>query len=91
MHSDWFNRIEILQVRWQHGEKVEHCYPSRLEKTLYKWDEHVLLVTKGLSKVQGHFKSLITTATKGSVLKIIVSTKNMSHTQSPRTTYNQQY
>jgi len=22
MHSDWFNGIEILQVRWQHGEKV---------------------------------------------------------------------
>jgi len=22
MHSDWFNGIEILQGRWQHGEKV---------------------------------------------------------------------
>jgi hypothetical protein len=21
MHSDWFNGIEILQGRWQHGEK----------------------------------------------------------------------
>jgi hypothetical protein len=32
MDSDWFNGIEILQVRWQHGEKVGHCYPSVLEK-----------------------------------------------------------
>jgi hypothetical protein len=38
MHSDWFNRTEILQGRWQHGEKVEYCYPSGLEKTLCKWD-----------------------------------------------------
>jgi hypothetical protein len=22
MHSDWFNGIEILQGRWQHGDKV---------------------------------------------------------------------
>jgi len=22
MHFDWFNGIEILQGRWQHGEKV---------------------------------------------------------------------
>jgi hypothetical protein len=22
VHSDWFNRIEIHQGRWQHGEKV---------------------------------------------------------------------
>jgi len=28
MHSDWFNGIEILQGRWQHGEKVGYCYPS---------------------------------------------------------------
>jgi hypothetical protein len=34
MHSDWFNGIEILQGRWQHGEKVGYCYPSELEKTL---------------------------------------------------------
>jgi len=26
--------IEILQGRWQHGEKVGYCYPSELEKTL---------------------------------------------------------
>jgi hypothetical protein len=49
MHSDWFNGIEILQGRWQHGEKVGYRYPSRLEKTLCKWDIFVLLVTKGLT------------------------------------------
>jgi hypothetical protein len=32
MHSDWFNGTEILQGRWQHGEKVGYCYPSGLEK-----------------------------------------------------------
>jgi len=49
MHSDWFNRIEILQGRWQHGEKVGYRYPSGLEKTLCKWGIYVLLVTKGLT------------------------------------------
>jgi hypothetical protein len=48
MHSDWFNRIEILQGRWQHGEKVGYCYPSGFEKTVYKWDIYVPLDTKGL-------------------------------------------
>jgi hypothetical protein len=48
MHSDRFNEIEILQGRWQHGEKVGYCYASGLEKTLCKWDIHVPLVTKGL-------------------------------------------
>jgi hypothetical protein len=38
MHSDWFNGIEILQDRWQHGKKVGYCYPSELEKILCKWD-----------------------------------------------------
>jgi hypothetical protein len=38
MHSDWFNGIEILQGRWQHRERVGYCYPSGLEKTLFKWD-----------------------------------------------------
>jgi hypothetical protein len=39
MHSDWFNGIEILQGRRQHGEIVGYCYPSGLEeKTLCKWD-----------------------------------------------------
>jgi len=52
MHFDWFNGIEILQGRWQHGEKVGYCYPSGLENTLCKWDIHVLLVTKGLMKQQ---------------------------------------
>jgi hypothetical protein len=51
MHFDWFNGIEILQGRWQHGEKVEYCYPSRLEKTVFKWDVYVPLVMKGLSNV----------------------------------------
>jgi len=49
MHSDWFNGIEIPQGRWQHGEKVGYCYPSRLKKTLCKWDINVPLVTKGLT------------------------------------------
>jgi hypothetical protein len=38
MHSDWFNGKEILQGRWQHGEKVGYCHPSGLEKALCKWD-----------------------------------------------------
>jgi hypothetical protein len=50
MHSDWFNGIDILQGRWQHGEKVGYCYPSRLEKTLCTWELYVPLVTKGLTK-----------------------------------------
>jgi hypothetical protein len=48
MHSDWFNGIEILQGRWQHGEKVGYCYPNGLEKTLCKWEIYVPLVTKAL-------------------------------------------
>ena len=48
MHSDWFNGIEILQGRWEHGEKVGYCYRSGLEKTPCKWDIYVPLVTKGL-------------------------------------------
>jgi hypothetical protein len=48
MHSDWFNGIDILQGRWQHGEKVGKCYPSGLEKTFCKWKIYVPLVTKGL-------------------------------------------
>ena len=38
MHSDWFNGIEILKGRRQHGEKVGYCYPRGLEKTLCEWD-----------------------------------------------------
>jgi hypothetical protein len=48
MHSDWFNGIDILQGRWQLGEKVGYCYHSGLEKTLCKWEIYVTLVTKGL-------------------------------------------
>jgi hypothetical protein len=44
MHSDWFNGIEILQGRWQHGEKVGYCYPSGLETTLCERDIYVPLV-----------------------------------------------
>jgi hypothetical protein len=47
MHADWFNRIDILQGRWKHGEKVGYCYPSGLEKILFKWEIYVLLVMKG--------------------------------------------
>jgi len=43
MHSDWFNGIEILQGRWQHGEKVGYCYPSGLENILSKRDIYVCL------------------------------------------------
>jgi hypothetical protein len=50
MHSNWFNEIDILQGRWQHGEKVGYCYHSGLEKTLCKWEIYVPLVTKGLIK-----------------------------------------
>jgi hypothetical protein len=50
MHSDWFNGIDILQGRWQHGEKVGYCYPSGLEKTLCKWEIYVPLVRKGLKQ-----------------------------------------
>jgi hypothetical protein len=49
MHSDWFNEIEILQGRLQHGEKVGYCYHSGLEKTLCKWELYVPLVTKGVN------------------------------------------
>jgi hypothetical protein len=51
MHSDWFNGIDILQGRWQHGEKVGYCYPIGLEKSLCKWEVYVPLVTKGLNRV----------------------------------------
>jgi hypothetical protein len=49
MHSDWFNGIEILQGRWQHGEKLGYCYPSGSEKTLFKWYMYVPLVTEELN------------------------------------------
>jgi hypothetical protein len=61
MHSDWFNGIEILQSRWQHGEKMGYCYPSGLGKTLCKWEAYVPLVTKGLSasKMAGNLWKMI--------------------------------
>jgi hypothetical protein len=59
MHSDWFNGIEILQGRWQHGEKVGSCYPSGLEKALCKREIYVPLVTKGLKQVE-NVKSILT-------------------------------
>jgi len=31
---------------------LEYWYPSRLTKTICKWDIHVLLVTKGLNAVE---------------------------------------
>jgi len=49
MHSDcfWLKGIQILQDRWQHGEKVGYSYTSGHENTLCKWDIYVPLVTKG--------------------------------------------
>jgi hypothetical protein len=64
MHSDWFNGIEILQGRWQHGGKVGYCYPSRLEKTLCKWDVYVLLVMKGLKRCTSWYGMVTTNSMK---------------------------
>ena len=62
MHSDWFNGIEILQGKWQHGEKVVYCYHSGLEKTLFKWDIYIYiyipLVTKGLLKKMRQYRRI---------------------------------
>jgi hypothetical protein len=73
MHFDWFSRIEILQGRWQHGEKVGYCYPSGLEKTLFEWDIYVLLVTKGLilSCTQITYTALILYTTSLCLVKVI--------------------
>jgi hypothetical protein len=48
MHSDWFSGIEILQGRWQRGEKVGYCYPCGIGRTLCKWEIYVPRVTKRL-------------------------------------------
>jgi hypothetical protein len=32
MHSDWFNVTEILQGRWQHGEKWDTVIPADLKR-----------------------------------------------------------
>jgi hypothetical protein len=60
MHYDWFNGIEILQGRWQHGEKVGYCYPSGLEKTLCEWEIYVQLVTKRLSPMYFNCNTSVT-------------------------------
>jgi hypothetical protein len=54
IHSDWLKGIEIFKSGWQHGEKVGYFYPSGLEKTLFKWDINVPLVTKGLNDIDLH-------------------------------------
>ena len=38
MHSNWFQRVQTLQGRWQHADKEGYWYPSGLEKTTCKWD-----------------------------------------------------
>jgi hypothetical protein len=71
MHSDWFNGIEILRGRWQHGEKEGYCFPSGLEKTLCKWDLYVPLVTKRLMSV------VIKNVHSGGIMNgVYVDTKN---------------
>jgi hypothetical protein len=77
MHSDWFSGIEILQGRWQPGEKVGYCYPSGLEKTLCKWEVYVPLVTKGLMSGIGEqgdhvrvLRNYLVWASRGLFLKI---------------------
>jgi hypothetical protein len=32
MHSDWFNRIEILEGSWQHGENWDTVISGDLKK-----------------------------------------------------------
>jgi hypothetical protein len=46
MHFDWFNGIEILQGRWQHGEKVGYCYARGLEKTAACCIAHSIICTR---------------------------------------------
>jgi len=70
MHFDWFNGMEILQGRWQHGEEVGYCYPSGLEKTLCKWDVYVPLVMKGLKvfpSLEFHVMSFVTVIRHGKI------------------------
>jgi hypothetical protein len=35
---------------------VGYCYPSRLERTLYKWDTYVPLVMNGLERFMKQLK-----------------------------------
>jgi hypothetical protein len=45
MHSEWFNGIEILQGRWQHGEKWDTVIPAYLKRLfvsgtcMYLWSQ----------------------------------------------------
>jgi len=45
MHSDWFNGIELLQGRWQHGEKWDTVIPADLKRLfvsgtyMYRWSQ----------------------------------------------------
>jgi hypothetical protein len=32
MYSDWFNGIEILQGRWEHGKKWDTVIPADLKR-----------------------------------------------------------
>jgi hypothetical protein len=59
MHSDWFSGTEILQGRWQHGEKVGYCFPSGLENTPCRWDTYVPLVTEGLRTLFFTFENFL--------------------------------
>jgi hypothetical protein len=63
MHYDWFNGTEILQGRWQHGDKVGYCYPSELQKTLWThmshWScERVNTITKSFGIILSNAESL---------------------------------
>jgi hypothetical protein len=48
MHPNWFHGVELVHGRWQHGG-VEYWCPSRLERTICKWDMYVPLDTEGLT------------------------------------------
>jgi hypothetical protein len=72
MHSAWFNVTEILQGRWQHGEKVGYCYPRGLEKTLCKWDIYGYAALHTVSFVHGCFagKCIVTRSTEQRYFKV---------------------
>ena len=77
-YSDWFNGIEILQGRWQHGEKEGYCYPSGLEKTLCKWDVYVPLLTKGLRNISAR-KSTVYATVRSNNRKILSENWKLVH------------
>jgi hypothetical protein len=80
MHSDWFNGIEILQGRWQHGEKMGYCYPSGLEKTLCKWDIYVPLAHE---RVNTNIRSSIV------CVRVFVCVCTQTHTHTHTHTHTQ--